>query len=407
MKIEWDEKLETSQRVCLAVLKGVTVRHASRDDLLKACESTGLECVPTEMVEATRRALDAGPWEPTSDAATRMHNDWVDARERAEGAEETLTQALTVGLAECERLRELYAVSDALRMIAIKLADDSANDLRNAWNRIDELETPFRELGIGRHAGESIAAFIKRVCVADRAYHHNVRRRASQGFAISGEQAKELVDHFESCLEELRNERDGAVANRAAAIASAEKAEARIAELEAALTNAANGIGVNDAGPVVYAAAAVGKPLAFSSPGDAPRFSITEDEAATRDADSRDAALIRARTDASLRPIKAAIESARLRAEELLGTRALPRATDEELMKITKGADSLPDAISRVAARVRRDQCLVTRAVSKGKRVTVGNWRGEWEVIVDGVTCWCASADVPATLDRMLGEVSG
>jgi hypothetical protein len=76
-------------------------------------------------------------------------------------------------------------------------------------------------------------------------------------------------------------------------------------------------------------------------------------------------------------------------------------------MKITKGADSLPDAISRVAARVRRDQCLVTRAVSKGKRVTVGNWRGEWEVIVDGVTCWCASADVPATLDRMLGEVSG
>jgi hypothetical protein len=247
-------------------------------------------------------------------------------------------------------------------------------------------------------------------------------------------------------------------------------AKDRIAELETALANAANGIGVNDAGPVVYAANArhdeaarewederaelvrtrqetqdklsearrelhelrgalstavrIGKPLSFSGPDSSPRFSITEDEAASRVADSRDAALIRTKTDAGLRPIEAAIESARLRAEELLGTRDLPE-TDEELWKLFDdtydrtfrvaerqgsrfpSAEAWKGACEALAARVRHEQCLVTRAVESGRGFEVWGRGNGWNVMVGGKPprVDIKTSDVARVLAEMLGEV--
>jgi hypothetical protein len=143
---------------------------------------------------------------------------------------------------------------------------------------------------------------------------------------------------------------------------------------------------------------------------------------ADRDADSRDAALIRAKTDASLRPIEAAIESARLRAEKLLGTRDLPRATDEELfaaydeqIRTSKGVDwdKVRKGVLAVAARVRREQCLVTRAVESGVDLHMEEncSRGGWHVKIvngNGRTNSCediAPSDVARVLAEMLGEV--
>jgi hypothetical protein len=231
-------------------------------------------------------------------------------------------------------------------------------------------------------------------------------------------------------------------------------ARARVDELDTALANASNGVGFGEAGPAVYAANArhdeaarewederaelvrtrqetqdklsearkelhelrgalstavrIGKPLSFSGPDSSPRFSITEDEAATRDADSRDAALIRARTDASLRPIEAAIESARLRAEEILGTRDLPRATDEELVEVYVKAerDDIRTGLRAVAARVRAERCLVTRAVEMGESVAICFvCETERRVAIGQQQRYCKPSDVARVLAEMLGEV--
>ena len=122
---------------------------------------------------------------------------------------------------------------------------------------------------------------------------------------------------------------------------------------------------------------------------------------------------------------------------------ALPRATDEELFaayqtayivscgvkdpsedqrSITRVMPAERKGIAAVAARVRREQCLVTRAVEAGVKVTItrtsermpGCCVGLWDVRVtrrpdapgEYYSHGVPAADVPATLARLLGEVT-
>lgn len=101
---------------------------------------------------------------------------------------------------------------------------------------------------------------------------------------------------------------------------------------------------------------------------------------------------------------------------------AQDRATDEELERAYSVAYaraweselSTPDrgeraGIRAVAAHVRGERCLIARAVAVGegfsvtRRATGAGWRIR---MVGGPGAECAPADVPATLARLLGEVS-
>ena len=100
--------------------------------------------------------------------------------------------------------------------------------------------------------------------------------------------------------------------------------------------------------------------------------------------------------------------------------RTEPRATDEELFAIAdREWRTHPGTINTaiqaialaVAARVRREACLVTRAVEAGiERVTIYRQRpgsDQWGVAVDGRKATMqAPADVPATLARLLDEAT-
>ena len=120
-------------------------------------------------------------------------------------------------------------------------------------------------------------------------------------------------------------------------------------------------------------------------------------------------------------------EKAEARAAELQDrcderARQQDRATDEELERAYSVAYaraweselSTPDrgeraGILAVAAHVRGERCLVARAVAVGEgfsvtcRATGAGWRIR---MVGGPGAECAPADVPATLARLLGEVS-
>lgn len=104
-------------------------------------------------------------------------------------------------------------------------------------------------------------------------------------------------------------------------------------------------------------------------------------------------------------------------------TAPLPRATDEELVDVYLGAfrSSGPgdvetarcDGIAAVAARVRREQCLVTRAVEAGGIYIerTGHHGGKyWVEVGRGMHAPARNlvdaADVPATVERLLGEVT-
>ena len=93
---------------------------------------------------------------------------------------------------------------------------------------------------------------------------------------------------------------------------------------------------------------------------------------------------------------------------------AQDRATDEELVAIFENAyehGALENIVGvrAVAAHVRGERCLIARAVAVGegfsvtRRATGAGWRIR---MVGGPGAECAPADVPATLARLLGEVS-
>ncbi len=102
------------------------------------------------------------------------------------------------------------------------------------------------------------------------------------------------------------------------------------------------------------------------------------------------------------------------------------RATDEELVDLyrkvyeTHGGltidvshgDCRRAAVRAVAARVRQERCLVAEAVGMGVDVHVTEFvPTQWRVVVvdreaTSKTAPCSAADVPATLARLLGEVS-
>ena len=97
------------------------------------------------------------------------------------------------------------------------------------------------------------------------------------------------------------------------------------------------------------------------------------------------------------------------------------RATDEELFRIADavysdqhhGSErSMLTAVARaVAARVRRERDIIARCVEAGVDVRVLETRvGSWHVTLTGESDACdatvAAADVPATLARLLGEVT-
>ena len=105
---------------------------------------------------------------------------------------------------------------------------------------------------------------------------------------------------------------------------------------------------------------------------------------------------------------------------------AQDRATDEELADLyareydaqahqtrdpfsKSHSDCRRAAVAAVAAHVRGERCLIARAVAVGegfsvtRRATGAGWRIR---MVGGPGAECAPADVPATLARLLGEVS-
>jgi hypothetical protein len=102
------------------------------------------------------------------------------------------------------------------------------------------------------------------------------------------------------------------------------------------------------------------------------------------------------------------------------------RATDEELVDLyrkvyeTHGGGTIDvshddcrrAAVLAVAAHVRQGRCLVAQAVGRGVDVHVTEFvPTQWRVVVvdreaTSKTAPCSAADVPATLARLLGEVS-
>jgi hypothetical protein len=483
--LEWEEKVETTRRMSLLAVHGSighggATRPATLDDLRKACEAVGLLVGGKDELSRAIRNRDAA------------YKQLGDMMNRAWDAERMASQALAVGLAECERLRgEVNDAEACARQADIEVTRRDEVILK-AQNILQDIEGDEGLLDTARRTKDAIAAVCgQRDAAIARAEKAEAERDAfgaknvefHRAYGEEQARSREIIASLESRLAAV----DLANGHANEAEARAEKAEARvmdadadsesyvtdlhaakdrIAELETALANAANGVGFGEAGPAVYAANArhdeaarewederavlvrtrqetqdklsearrelhelrgalstavrIGKPLSFSGPDSSPRFSITEDEAATRDADSRDAALIRAKTDASLRPIEAAIESARLRADALLGTRDLPRATARDVEAMADEAyrnrlsmdPTLGDMralADRVADRVRREQCLVTRAVEMGVGVRIResgahSWV-EWDVIVDDDVQSCAPSDVARVLAEMLGEV--
>lgn len=84
-RIEWQVPGPVATQWLALITDGsIGIKEATIDDLRKACEAVGLHVVDDTRV---RQALDASPGESTSDAATRLHNEWVDTLERAEKAE--------------------------------------------------------------------------------------------------------------------------------------------------------------------------------------------------------------------------------------------------------------------------------------------------------------------------------
>jgi hypothetical protein len=271
--------------------------------------------------------------------------------------------------------------------------------------------------------------------------------------------------------------------------ARAEKAEDRIAELETALTNAANGIGVNDAGPVVYAAnarhdeaarewederaelvrtrqetqdklsearrelhelrtklaAAEAERDAFGAKNVEFHRAYGEEQARARatiaDLESRLAALTAPvegeptvealqrmfaeappkhpkNVDEAMGGALAAIWRAGHAAGVAAATRDLPRATARDVEAMADEAyrnrlsmdPTLGDMralADRVAERVRREQCLVTRAVESGRGFEVWGRGNGWNVMVGGKPprVDIKTSDVARVLAEMLGEV--
>ena len=105
-------------------------------------------------------------------------------------------------------------------------------------------------------------------------------------------------------------------------------------------------------------------------------------------------------------------ECERLRARIAELEAPLPEATAEELLDICRPWDlAIPqyasEALLAVAARIRRERCLIARAVAGG--VGLEMWKVDtaaWRVSAGGNgPLYVPAAEVPATLARMIGEV--
>lgn len=216
----------------------------------------------------------------------------------------------------------------------------------------------------------------------------------------------------------------------------AEKAEARVAELETALRNAAHGIALDEAGPVVYALNARHDEQEAEWESEREELVRTRQETQDKLSEARkELGELRANlracerwgtdvSNARVEEMGRTVDA--LRAErDALKAQAQPteeRATDEELRKVFAVAwgrainsteapgMAVPEVTARhagilaVAARVRAERCLVTRAVEMGIHITISRiCSTEWLVVARGQERYCAPADVPATLERMLG----
>ncbi|MBL0198572.1 MAG: hypothetical protein IPQ09_31010 [Myxococcales bacterium] len=139
--------------------------------------------------------------------------------------------------------------------------------------------------------------------------------------------------------------------------------------------------------------------------------------------------------DDLLARINQAEEAARALRAELARLTALDRATDDELVDLyrkiyeTHGGGTISVShddcrragVRTLAARVRQERCLVAQAVGMGTGVTISRTServpgttGMWDVYVtrrpdvpgEHYAYGVPTADVPATLARLLGEVS-
>lgn len=411
--IEWEEKVETTRRVCLRVISSEGhFRPATLDDLRKACEAVGLHSLLLAQLSAAEART-------TSQACSRVATETRAVGLMAENGElrSALRQALNVGLAECERLRG--EVNSAVH----------ETDMRRAW-AIDPLRQP----------GESRADCVRRLATERDA----AIARAEKAEALHSKAEAEV-----SCRNEMR---------------------ARIAELETALANTERGIGFGEAGPAVYAANARHDEAAREWEDERAELVRTRQETQDKLSEARKelhdlrtklAALTapvegepsignimdawsqfrhsgpegivanalsqwRAGHAAGLavatRDAEAAAKDAAVQA--IHAPRDLPRATDEELVRIGEdayekrwemgiGAEARPYGYRAVADRVRREQCLVTRAVEMGVdlHIEVDDSGSVW--VIEAVDRTGSSreievdspSDVARVLAEMLGEV--
>jgi hypothetical protein len=451
--IEWTEADVFPRRLCVRYVRMLNNEPAfdflpaTLDDLRKACEAVGLVVGGKEELSRAIRNKDAA------------YEQLGDMTNRAWDAERMTAQALTVGLAECERLRVEVCDAESRARSRDLEADDLGDIIRQAKDILQDIEGDEGLLDTARRTKDAIAAvcgqrdaaiarlgelnaFHDKVAEIVDAVHHQ-----SMGPLISG-----TPDEVVAAVRDAVAERND-LRTKLATLTAPMEGEPSDAALAGFLVG--NGEDFEDY-RAIWRAAGVAKeapasgenatdqdlsevwsrysallPTSLQAAARRALYDIGKAHGyregvranADRDADSRDAALIRAKTDASLRPIEAAIESARLRAEELLSTRDLPRATDEELTGIFLEAREKPESstltggLRAVAERVRRERCLVTRAVEENIDVRFSIHMDGWKIRTspqtpdaqwkgpDACRYGLKPADVARVLAEMLGEV--
>jgi hypothetical protein len=324
--IEWEETVEHKRRVFLEANYGLNRRTATLDDLRKACESVGLECMTSE--ESEKRMRDAL-------AAVDLANGHAnEAEARAEKAEAERDKATRWG--------------DTARA-ALKSAESRLGEINAFHDKVAEIVDAVHHQSMGpliSGTPDEVVAAV-RDAVAER---NDLRTKlAALAAPVEGEPTVEALQRmFAEAPPKHPKNVDEAMGGALAAIWRAGHAAGLAKRDETAVR--------------------IGKPLAFSGPGDAPRFSIEP--------------------------------------------RDLPRATDEELAGVFIEAREKPESstltggLRAVANRVRREQCLVTRAVESGVGFSiVPNDRGRWYVTANMREQNCAPTFDALVLAEMLGEV--
>jgi hypothetical protein len=288
-----------------------------------------------------------------------------------------LTQALAVGLAECERLRG--AVRDTAE------ARDIANARADAWKE------QCQKSEAAESAASSAIGELNKLLAAETA-------RAEKAEA-EAERCREERDLGQSFIHATCRALGHTPPDDTERLAK--EAVARIAELEQRLSALTAPVEGEPSESELVALCE--PPMLGTSLGRSLQSVWRAGHAAGLAAAARDA--------------EAAAKDAAVQAmHEPSAPRDLPRATDEELGELfddtydkafREGAEADKAAREALTERVRREQCLVTRAVKSGRGFEVWGRGNGWNVMVGGkpMRVDVKTSDVARVLAEMLGEV--